>query len=165
MLSMGIIWNPAFKYKDDIISDMDTRVKVVEFFDVNFEELFKDFIYELYIDEEQWKTDRKYNSMKLKNNNEDQIRIVFFEFDEKNIEFHPQKKKNVYSDLNDLKICIRNKYGQKINNYVFDNVFHSTDDLNELKKAQEVLKKYLRLLLTNKLKNILEMEKRKNYVR
>ena len=165
MLSLGIIWNPAFHYKDNIVNDMNNSVNIIDYFDISFYDLFQNFMYELYDDQEKWKTEKKYNSMKQDNGSANKLRIVIFEFDEKRVEYHIYKKKNVYSDLNDLKVYIRNKYGNMIDNYVFDNVFHCTDDIMEFKKSYGIVQKYIRILLLDKLNMVLKKEETKKYVK
>ena len=92
------------------------------------------------------------------------VKVIIFEFSSERIYFHPQKNKNVYADLNDLKVYIRDKYSKKIDNYYFDNVFHCTDDLDDYKEDYDIIKKYL-TLIDNSSKMIYEESvhvKRKN---
>lgn len=161
MLSLGIIWNPAVQFEQEIIFDMKNKVNIIGYFDIDFQEYFKDFFYELYDDEEKWKRDKKYINVSLNNCVNNKIIVIIYEFNPEKIEYHPQKKKDVYSDLNNLKIYIRRKYSEKISNYVFDNIFHSSDDLEEFKKSYQILRKYLMIVLKDKLEISFEKEMKK----
>lgn len=50
----------------------------------------------------------------------------------------------VYSNLENLKSSIRNKYKEKVNLYFFDNVFHMTDDENEFKTTYSYLVDFIK---------------------
>ena len=161
MLSLGIVWNSAQKYNYEIINEMENKVKIVESFEINLGDFFTDFIYEIYQNEEKWKVDKKHSNMITIPNKT--VAVVVFEFNSEKLNYHPQKNKNVYTELNNLKVYIRDKYSKKIDNYFFDNLFHCTDDLEEFKQDYEVVKKYLKLILVNNLKKINSIEKEKVY--
>lgn len=156
MLSLAVIWNTANEYNSEIINDVADRVKILEQFEINLGQYYQKFVYDIYYNEQKNKIDKKYNSMMLFSNRS--VTVIVFEFDDKKVYFHPQKNKNVYAELNDLKVYIRDKYSKKIVNYYFDNVFHCTDDVNEFKHNYKITKKYLRLVLLNNLKNVIDKE-------
>ena len=143
MISIGIIWNSVNKYKNNIINDLQGKVTVISSFDYDLGDKFIEFVNSMYHTEqmEQWKIDNKINYMLM--NPSKKITIVIFAFDEKKQSYHPMKKKYVYTDLENVKMYIRKKYSALIPNYTFDIVFHSTDNLIELKKCYDVLNKYL----------------------
>ena len=76
-----------------------------------------------------------------------------------------EKKRNVYKELNDLKFYIRETYGNKIENYIFDIVFHCTDDLTELNFSQKVLETYMKKKLLIDLKLALKKKSDDEYVK
>ena len=139
MLSIGIVWNTCYHFRDDIVNDIeDTNVNLLGFFDAKTDN-YRNFVNLLYNSEhmEQWKIDKKLEYMLMIS--ETSIRVIFFEFDESITDYHPFKKKMVFSDLENLKVKIRNKYKELISNYTFDIVFHATDDLMELKMVYNIL--------------------------
>ena len=143
MLSIGIVWNAAQQFSDDIIEDMKKMVCVLETFEMDLSDNYFDFVKKIYLSEnmEQWKIEKKILHMKTQTN--EKISVIFFEFDESKMHYHPYKKKNVYSCLEECKTFIREKYKVLIDNYTFDIVFHSTDNLQELKNCYDLIKEYL----------------------
>lgn len=142
MLSLGIIWNPAMNFFDQIIAEMHDLTKVVFVSKESISEK-REFIYDIYkdmVELDKAKIDFKLANLFLSNSNE--IVILIFEFDASKITYHPFKKKNVYTELDNIKRHIRQKYGEMINNYQFDNVFHCTDDANEYIYAIHIICKY-----------------------
>lgn len=129
MLSLAIVWNNAIDFTDEIIKDMKESVNVYCSFKLALGEQYKNFVYNIYSGEEIQKIDKKYNSMISCQNKE--VAVILFEFDSNNIIFNQFKKKYVYEDLDNLKYYIRTKYSKLVDNYVFDNIFHCTDDENE----------------------------------
>jgi len=143
MLSIGIIWNSAQICKEKIIDDLKEQVKVLNYFDIDFQDNFALYVNSLYQSEnmEKWKIEKKLSYMLL--NEDTNITIVLFEFDEKNVVFHEFKKKNVYKQLEDTKKYIREKYKNYVEKYTFDIVFHATDNLDELINCYNVLLNFI----------------------
>lgn len=142
MLSIGIIWNPVSDYFDDIVSDIKKKTNVYVVRKETVEDTHA-FVYAIYQD--MLALDRSKIVFKLQNlflSIDNVIVVIIFDFDESNVYFHPYKHKNVYAELDSLKRDIRQKYGNKITNYQFDNVFHCTDDEEEFKYTYKILKKY-----------------------
>ena len=126
MLSLGIIWNKAYEYKREIISDIEGRVKLLECFDLDLNDDYEGFVKEIYQNEnmEDWKIDRKINAMCPCDSKK--ISVVIFEFDSSRVVYHEFKHKDVYEELESLEMYIREKYSKLVDNYVFDIIFHST---------------------------------------
>ena len=141
MLSIGIIWGTVFDYFPEITDCISSKTKLIEFYD---EEVLDKvgFIYAVYQD----MLPDKEKLIKLKLDNvfidNNIIRIVIFDFDETKTVFHPYKEKMVYKELDDLKQHIRQFYGSLIDHYVFDNVFHCTDNAFEFDYLFGLLKSY-----------------------
>lgn len=163
MLSLGIIWPPAQEFKDDILNDIGNMVNLKYYTNIDLGVFYHDFIYNVYENEVKYKVDKKYKILTL--SPKTVITIVLFDFDEASLDFHKQKNRFVYKQLNDLKVYIRETYGKKIDNYYFDNVFHCTDDFDEYKHSEAVIKKQLNQLLSNVLKLASEKERAKVYVK
>lgn len=142
MLSIGIIWNSVYDYKDEIIHDISNRVDFKYSFDLDLDSFFSDFVFDIYNSEsmETWKIEKKLNNMVLNQNRK--VTIVIYEFDDTKVFYHEFKHKEVYEQLEFTKRYIRERYSQYIDNYVFDIVFHSTDNLQELGSVLTVINKY-----------------------
>lgn len=152
MLSIGIIWNSAQNYENEIIKDLRDKVKVLDTFNFDLGDNYINFVYSIYQKEnmEQWKINKKLSYMMLYPNAN--ITVVFFEFDENRIVFHTMKKKEVFADLEECKMYIRKKYSILLPEYTFDIIFHATDNIIELKDCFKIIEEYLSKL--NKSENL-----------
>lgn len=142
MLSIGVIWNPVSDYFNEIINEIKVRTNLL-FYSVEAVTDHKSFIYDIYRDMlsiDKSKIDLKLSNLFLPNSND--IVVLIFEFDSKKVSYHPYKKKMVFTELDELKQSIRQKYSTKINNYIFDNVFHCTDDMDEYTYTLSVMRRY-----------------------
>lgn len=157
MISLGIIWNSAQEYKEEIIYDLSKRVEVTDCFDLYLGEDYKDFVRDIYDSEnmEPWKINHKLAYMDL--HPSANISVIYFEFDETESFYHPMKRKEVYKNLEGTKMFIREKYKEKVENYTFDIVFHTADSLEEFKNCHTIVKKYLEE------RKVKEAQESKNY--
>lgn len=162
MLSIGIIWNCANFLKEDILKDISEKTNLLEHFEIDLGNKYIEFVNSIYLEEnmETWKIQKKIKNMMTDSNTK--ITILFFEFDEKLIVYHPFKKKNVFVELENCKMYIREKYKSKISNYTFDIIFHATDNLIELKKCFSTIVKYINNETINK-KKVLKLENHKDF--
>lgn len=143
MVSIGIIWNKSFPYKDEIIEYINNNAQVLYSCNLELNDKYEDFVRKIYDSEqmEEWKIDKKLDHML--DSDIRSICIVFFEFNDKNITFNPRKNKMVYSDLEGIKENIRSNYKDRVDNYTFDVLFHSSDNMKELKNMKIVLDEYV----------------------
>lgn len=143
MLFMGIIWGPAFKYKDEILKDTGGFSKKMLSLDLQLDEKYSDFVYDMYEYEDmpKWKIDKKLEHMHANNNS--QINVSFYDIDTTEEFYHPYKHCFVYKNVEGMKMYIREKYKDKVDDYFFDTVFHLTDNKIELNHSVEVLSNYL----------------------
>lgn len=162
MLSIGIIWNCANYLKEDILKDISIQTNLLEHFEIDLEDKYIDFVNSIYSGEnmENWKIEKKINHMTTNPNTK--ITILFFEFDEKEIAYHPFKKKNIFVQLEECKMHIREKYKNKIPNYTFDIIFHATDNITELKNCFDIIVTYLNSETINK-KKVLKLAHHKDF--
>lgn len=159
MLSLGIVWNTAQQYNEEIINDIKKQVKIIDCIQLKLDGEFKSFVNDIYYNEEKWKIEKKYHSMESCENKE--VTLIIFQFDHSKKNYHVQKHKDVYTELNNLKVCIRNKYSKQINNYIFDNLFHCTDDEFEFYNNYKTALNYINKIPKQE-KNIKEV---KQYVK
>ena len=143
MLSLGIIWNSAQFLSQNILTDIDANTKIIDAFEFDLGDKYEDFVRTVYVSEqmENWKIDKKINHMVQTPSRK--ITLFFFEFNETMIEYHPFKRKNVYKELEDCKMKIRQKYKDLVESYTFDIIFHATDNLEELKNCYNSIVEFL----------------------
>lgn len=166
MIVFGIIWGPAYKYSDSILKDIQKYSSPIFAIDLNLKDKLQGFIMDMYSEEDtpRWKINAKLHYMQISKN--PQIKVCFMNVDERKTYFHERKHYYVYSNIEDMKMFVRNKYSKLIDNYFFDIVFHTTDNHKELSYSVSVLKKYLNLTLQDKetLKNITDFIDRLNTI-
>lgn len=145
MLCLGILWNSVQEYKDMVIADIQKYGSLIGTFDMSLEENYEQFVRDIYAQDEiaDWKVDKKVETM-FNSSDIRTVTIVFIEVDLTDQFYHGGKKKLVYTNLENLKTGIRDKYGKMIKDYFFDNVFHMTDDEQELRADLKVVSNYLK---------------------
>lgn len=144
MRTIGILWNSMDAFLEEAINDIQTFASVTDVISIDFKDKFSDFISKIYPykGEEKWKLEYKISHMfnQYANN---KINIIFMNIDNENKIFVPRKKLYIYEDVEKLKMYIREKYRNKINNYAYDNVYHMTDDEDEYKITIELIINYI----------------------
>ena len=163
MLCLGILWNSVQEYKDMAIEDIQKYGSLIGTFDMPLEENYEAFVRDIYAQDEiaTWKVDKKVETM-FNSSDVRTVTIVFIEVDLTDQFYHGGKKKMVYTNLENLKTGIRDKYGKMIKDYFFDNVFHMTDDERELKADLTVVSNYLKKMSMQSLNNGIQLIKRIN---
>lgn len=144
MRTIGILWNSMDAFLEEAINDIQTFASVTDVISIDFKDKFSDFISKIYPykGEEKWKLEYKISHMfnQYANN---KINIIFMNIDNENKIFVPRKKLYIYEDVEKLKMYIREKYRNKINNYAYDNIYHMTDDEDEYKITIELIINYI----------------------
>ena len=145
MLCLGILWNSVQEYKNMAIADIQKYGSLIGTFDMPLEENYESFVRDIYAQDEiaSWKVDKKVETM-FNSSDIRTVTVVFIEVDLTDQFYHGGKKRMVYTNLENLKTGIRDKYGKMIKDYFFDNVFHMTDDERELKADLIVVSNYLK---------------------
>ncbi len=145
MKCIGIIWNVAFQYRNEILEIISQySISVNRHFEIDLGSQYSKFVDEVYRSEkiDEWKVKSKIYHMEFNDNRK--VCIVFFEVDSKVQRYHIKKRKYVFSKLQDLKDVVRNSYKSKIKNYFFDIIFHCTETDKEFKECKEIIKKYIK---------------------
>lgn len=140
---IGVIWPSAFKYADEIVLDIKQKTYVEKYIDIliNNDEL-KKFIQDIYEtdDVEQWQIEQKNQRMKLEK--EKRIRIIWFHFESP--EFRIKRFGHTISEAGiKLKLEVRNKYKEKIENYIHDIIIHTTDNYEQSERVEKKIKGYI----------------------
>jgi len=139
--SIAVLWNSMNEFKDEAIYDIEKYCIVDQVYELEFaSEEFKSFIDQLYPhkDNEYWKTEYKINSV-VDKYDLNKITIVYLTLP-KSSKIHDERKNvPIYGNVNELKKYMRDKYSKKVDNYMFDNVFHMTDDEQEFYRTDALL--------------------------
>lgn len=148
MVFVGIIWNPAYKFKDEIDDIFSKYSKVLHSVELDLKDDYTPFVYDIYSEEDtaKWKIDKKVEHMREVEDKK--IKVVFFEIDTSTQYFHDRKNCFVYTNVENMKKEVRDTYKDKIDNYFFDIIFHLTDNQKELDYTVKVLDKYLKKIIT-----------------
>lgn len=157
MKAIGILWNSMNKYTDLALRDINDYSKITNVISIDFGSSFSEFISKIYpyVGNERWKLDYKISHM---NNvyESNEIKIVFLDIDSTKKIFVERKGIYIYENVEKLKTYVRNKYKNMVENYVYDNVFHMTDDENEYSETLKIITDYVinYYLKTNKIFNL-----------
>ena len=140
MRLLGVIWNSVEDKWSDVIKDIEQYGKVEKVYSIDFGNDFANFIKELYpfSPEELWKSEYKINGL-INQYKDNIVHIVIIDIPQVKKVFLPQKNKDMYQNVLDMKVGIRRKYKYLIkensfgtkNGVSYDNVFHMTDDEQE----------------------------------
>lgn len=158
--TIGLFWNQMKNKMDDAIHLINEKSIIIDNKRIILSKReMKDFIKKVYPrnPSDSWKTKIKINYL-LENKN--YINIVNLLLPKYGYEYNERKDKVMYKGIDEFKQLIREEYKDKVNKYLFDNVFHMTDDEKEYYNLSSILDEYI--LLENKRKNgriILDNEK------
>jgi hypothetical protein len=141
----GFIWSPAFDNYMDILNEINNNYTVINYYIYDFDKNKIDYeksILDIY------STDdieiSKVKNVKIKNMIEYKFKYIFFTFDIKDPDYRIKEKFNtkISKTVESIKSLIRTKYKQLIKSYVHDIIIHITDNTEQNKKLQEIMKKY-----------------------
>ena len=140
---VGIIWPPAYKYADEILTDVKNGANLVKYRDIivplNKIEKFIEDIYKT-DDVEYWHINEKFR--RIKDEKEMKIRVVWFFF--KTPKFRIKRFGHTISETGvRFKLDIRNKYKDKIDNYIHDIIMHTTDNYEQSKRVTDKIRNYI----------------------
>ena len=143
MKCVGIIWNCAFEYKDEIINMMSNYSVVENWSCINLNSNYEKFVRLIYSADSiaEWKIDKKVEYMQ--NYPSTSVCIVYFDIDTSALRYHEKKKHMVYANLQDLKDLIRKTYSHKLPFYFFDIIFHCSESIEEYEADNEIINMFL----------------------
>ena len=144
MVCLGILWNGMQEYVDESINDINAYGKVKEAFTLHLGDQYESFVRTIYAQDEiaEWKVDKKVETMFQCSDSRD-VTIFIADIDTKEKEYHPFKKRDVYINLENMKVNLRDKYGKLVKHYFFDNVMHVTDDEREYVADSKVVASFI----------------------
>ena len=91
---------------------------------------------------EEWKNNIKTDIISREKNT---INIVYLSLPKYGYVYNERKKIIMYKGIDEFKELIRNRYKEKVKGYIFDNVFHMTDNEIEYYDLSALIDKYLLL--------------------
>ena len=138
-----VLWPPAAPFFDEIIEYISNQYEILSFEVITIHnEKFEDFIYELYkidfanLRKAALKIDYLLSSP-LYN-----LGIVKIRIPNPNMVVQDALNRVRCDSIGDLKNKIRKKYRQRIPNYIYDVIVHSTEVDYQNKKVSKILRKY-----------------------
>ena len=144
MKCLGILWNGMQDFLEEALEDISNYGKIEECFSLNLDNNYERFVRDIYAQDviAEWKVNKKLETM-FQCSDSRVITIVLIDIDTKKQEYHPLKKRMVYTNLENMKTEIRKKYSTKVSHYFFDNTLHATDDEKEYTADFGVIKSYI----------------------
>ena len=111
MRVLGILWNGMQDHLGEALEDISKYGEVQEAFTINLGDSYEDFVRDIYAQDTiaEWKVNKKLETM-FQCSDSRKITIVIVDVDTPKKEFHPLKKRMVYTNLENMKVNIRKKY-------------------------------------------------------
>lgn len=135
------LWPPVESLFEVITQDISLKYKILETVDFELVSDIENFVYDIYStdDVEKDKIDYKINHIKYKNN---KIRMIKVNIG--NPKFRKKEKTNtdISVKIENLKEHIRSTYKEKIDNYVYDNIIHISDNFHQTSEINRLIKRY-----------------------
>lgn len=145
MKCVGIIWNCAFEFKDDILGIMSRFCKIDDSYTIDLQTNYESFVRTIYDADNiaKWKVDKKVENMAKYQTTS--VCIIHFDIDTSATRYHEKKKRLVYSNLQDLKDLVRETYKNKLPFYFFDVIFHCSESQNEYEENIQIIKHFIKI--------------------
>ena len=140
----GFIWGPASKYTNEILENVNNKYSVLHYYHYNFtnRDAFSNSILDIYTTDDI--DPSKVKNVKIKHMFYHPLMYTYFKFHIKEPNF--RKKKQTGNDLSQvveaIKKDIRGKYKSKIQNYIHDTIIHISDNFQQTKDIDIIMKKY-----------------------
>lgn len=144
LYSIGILWNMANEYTEEIISEIAENTELTEVSQYDLKEIYDTFVLDCYKGDDEAFLDGyiydKIKNMKKAGNN----KIVLFSAKINNPTYKINEENGITQcvEIRSIKQQIRNKYASKIDGYFFDNLIHMTDNEEEYKRVSKIICNY-----------------------
>ena len=141
VLFCGIIWGSVEEYFDQIEIEIGSRYKIYETKVLDLGERLSDFISDVYAidDIAKWKVKIKQSFLR---NYSGTIKIVIFEITDPKFRIGKRTGWPISGTGAELKDLIRRTYKGKINDYVYDIIFHTGDNHRTNRSLLEIVSRY-----------------------
>ena len=135
----GVLWSPAFPFKDEILADIEAEFGSVESDEIEFDNRanYEKFVSGIYhIDDiETWKVRKKLEYMK-----NDPTKVCTFSFETPNPRFRKKTRNDqaisIVVEL--IKKKLRGKYAERLENYFYDILLHIGDNEQHTKYMKKL---------------------------
>ncbi|MBM08546.1 MAG: hypothetical protein CMF69_03080 [Magnetovibrio sp.] len=140
----GFIWGPAKKFTNEILEHINKKFPVLHYYIYDFKnkEDFEKSVLNIYTTDDI--DPNKVKNVKIKNMLNHSFSYTYFKFYIEKPNF--RKKKATGNDLSRvveaIKKEIREKYKSKISNYIYDIIIHISDNFEQTKDIDIIMKKY-----------------------
>lgn len=142
MKCVGIIWNCAFEFKNDILETMSKFCRIEDSYTIDLKTDYELFVRTIYDADNiaKWKVDKKVENMSKYQSTS--VFIIHFDIDTSATRYHKKKKCLVYSNLQDLKDLVRESYKIKLPFYFFDIIFHCSESQKEYEEDMQIINRF-----------------------
>ncbi len=145
MIFSSIIWNAAYPYRQEILSDIMKLYPISNVYTYNLTGVYDAFVRDVYKADNIpiQRVDSKLEYMSKFSENS----IVRFDIDIAKLTevYMPRKQRNVFAEPEQLKEQIRRQYSTLIKPYFFDIILHMTETEQERQALNIALAKYSNL--------------------
>ena len=141
MYCIGIIWNRAIEYEDEISLLLSASGRIIKEEKLDLSYQFDEFVTGIYFDSKPSHVRSKLKALKTVLPRV--VKIIELDLIADDYFFSTEKGFFVYKSIEDLKEKIRRQIRCKIPDYYFDIVFHLTDNQYEYERTQRFLLKFL----------------------
>lgn len=162
----GFLWSPSETLWSDIIIELNNSHQVIKYLIYKFDdyEIFENNIINIY------KTDDisidKIKNIKLNSMKKYEYKFLYFEIKIDNPKYRTKSNgSNISQIVENIKLNIRNKYKNKIDNYIHDIIIHIADNSIQSKEIQTIISTFDKKNIVNEfinLKCLLEIQYNNN---
>jgi len=140
----GFIWAPAIIFTDEILEYINKTLPLLHYYTYDFKnnETFEKSILDIYTTDDI--DPNKVKNVKLKSMRNYPLNYTYFKFYIANPNFRKKQAtgNNISRVVEDIKKKIRILYKNKIKNYIYDIIIHISDNYQQTKDIDIIMKKY-----------------------
>lgn len=140
----GFIWSPAKKFTDEILEHINKTFPVLHHYTYDFKnkEDFETSILDIYTTDDI--DPNKVKNVKIKNMINHSFFYTYFKFYIEKPNFRKKKAtgNNISQSVENIKKEIRTSYMRKVQNYIHDIIIHISDNFEQTKDIDIIMKKY-----------------------
>ncbi len=142
MKCVGIIWNCAYELRNEILELIGTFASVSSFSSLELGARYEEFVRSIYALDTiaEWKVDAKVEHMQSTDCTS--VYVVYFDVDTSRTYYHDKKKHLVYTQLQDMKDCVRANFKERVKDYFFDIIFHCSESEEEFINNERMIESY-----------------------
>lgn len=140
----GFIWGPASKFTDEILENINKTYPVLHYYKYEFsnKEIFSKSILDIYATDDI--DPNKVKNVKIKNMINHSFCYTYFKFyiEKPNFRTKAMTGNNISHTVENIKKSVRTHYKGKVKNYIHDIIIHISDNFEQTKNIDIIMKKY-----------------------